>query len=118
MTAIFAFVPVSFFELLLVYAIFMFGASMLAMPAQTNGLNQLPAKYNADGSAVINTLQQVSGAIGTALASSIFSSAKNSFEAIGGSSVSASTLYGTQTTFTALFIFALACAFISLFARR
>ena len=55
------------------YLCFMLGASFCQVPAQTNALNALPAKYNADGTAILSTLQQVSGAAGTALASVLFS---------------------------------------------
>lgn len=48
--------------------IFLQGSGAFAlMPAQTNGLNQLPAKYYAHGSAIMNTLQQIAAAIGTSL---------------------------------------------------
>ncbi|MEH7083585.1 DHA2 family efflux MFS transporter permease subunit [Neobacillus drentensis] len=46
----------------------MIGISMVWMPAQTNGLNQLPPALYPHGTAVMNTLQQVAGAIGTAIA--------------------------------------------------
>lgn len=49
----------------------MVGISMVWMPSQTNGLNQLPPELYPDGTAVMNTLQQVAGAIGTAVAVSI-----------------------------------------------
>lgn len=49
----------------------MVGISMVWMPAQTNGLNQLPPELYPHGTAVMNTLQQVAGAIGTAVAISI-----------------------------------------------
>ncbi|WP_040207366.1 DHA2 family efflux MFS transporter permease subunit [Neobacillus jeddahensis] len=53
--------------LVILYTFRMFGMSMVMMPVMTNGLNQLPAKNNPHGTAMNNTLQQVSGAIGTAL---------------------------------------------------
>ena len=43
------------------------GISLILMPMQTNGLNQLPARLNASGTAVNGTVQQVSGAVGTAI---------------------------------------------------
>jgi DHA2 family lincomycin resistance protein-like MFS transporter len=49
----------------------MVGISMIWMPAQTNGLNQLPPELYPHGTAVMNTLQQVAGAIGTAVAVSL-----------------------------------------------
>ena len=47
------------------------GIAMIWTPAQTNGLNQLPPELYPHGTAVMNTLQQVGGAIGTAVAISI-----------------------------------------------
>ena len=40
---------------------------MVFMPVSTNGLNQLPRSLYPHGTAVNNTLNQVAGAIGTAL---------------------------------------------------
>lgn len=53
------------------------GISMIIMPAQTNGLNQLPRELYADGAAVMNTLQQIAGAAGTALAITLMISGQN-----------------------------------------
>ncbi|MGG0123558.1 DHA2 family efflux MFS transporter permease subunit [Bacillus paranthracis] len=57
----------------------MVGISMIMMPAQTNGLNQLPPELYPHGTAIMNTLQQVAGAIGTAGGISILSSGSRSF---------------------------------------
>jgi len=56
-----------YFNLVLLYTFRMFGMSMVMMPVMTNGLNQLPVQNNPHGTAMNNTLQQVSGAIGSAL---------------------------------------------------
>jgi DHA2 family lincomycin resistance protein-like MFS transporter len=61
------------------HIITMVGVSMVMMPAQTNGLNQLPRELYPDGTAIMNTLQQVAGAIGTAVAISILSSGVESY---------------------------------------
>ncbi len=50
------------------HLVFFAGISFIIMPAQTNGLNQLPRQLYSDGSAVMNTLQQIAGAAGTAVA--------------------------------------------------
>jgi MFS transporter, DHA2 family, lincomycin resistance protein len=57
----------------------MVGIAMVWMPAQTNGLNQLPPHLYPHGTAVINTLQQVAGAIGTAIAISILTSGMENY---------------------------------------
>lgn len=54
-------------HLIILYTIRMFGFSMVNMPITTNGLNQLPARFYPHGTAMNNTMSQVSGAIGTAL---------------------------------------------------
>ena len=57
----------SFVNLMILHATRMFGLSMIMMPVSTNGLNQLPPEFYPHGTAMNNTLNQVSGAIGTAL---------------------------------------------------
>ena len=56
-----------YFYIMAIYTVRMFGMSMVMMPIMTNGLNQLPMNLNPHGTAMNNTLQQVSGAIGTAI---------------------------------------------------
>lgn len=56
-----------YYYLMALYTIRMFGMSLVMMPVMTNGLNQLPMSANPHGTAMNNTLQQVSGAIGTAV---------------------------------------------------
>ncbi|MCD8508471.1 MAG: DHA2 family efflux MFS transporter permease subunit [Bacillus sp. (in: Bacteria)] len=53
--------------LAVMYAIRMFGFSMVMMPVNTAGLNQLPRKLIPHGSAVTNTIRQMSASIGTGL---------------------------------------------------
>ncbi|MFE4714033.1 MDR family MFS transporter [Paenibacillus sp. NPDC056722] len=59
--------------LVAVHIALMVGVALVMMPAQTAGLNQLPRHLHPHGTAILNTLQQVSGAIGTALYFSIMS---------------------------------------------
>lgn len=56
-----------YYFIMTIFTIRMFGISLVMMPVMTNGLNQLPMKLNPHGTAMNNTLQQVSGAIGSAL---------------------------------------------------
>jgi EmrB/QacA subfamily drug resistance transporter len=60
-------------NLIILYSVRMFGMSMVNMPVTTNGLNQLPARFYPHGTAMNNTMSQVSGAIGTALLITIMS---------------------------------------------
>lgn len=65
---------VSYRSLVILFSIRSFGMSMVMMPIMTNGLNQLPEKAYPHGTALNNTLQQVSGAIGSALLITIMNS--------------------------------------------
>ncbi|CAM3140009.1 DHA2 family efflux MFS transporter permease subunit [Filibacter tadaridae] len=56
-----------YYYLMAIYTVRMFGISMVMMPIMTNGLNQLPMISNPHGTAMNSTLQQVSGAIGSAI---------------------------------------------------
>lgn len=56
-----------YYYIMWIYTIRMLGISMVMMPVMTNGLNQLPMISNPHGTAMNNTLQQVSGAIGSAI---------------------------------------------------
>jgi EmrB/QacA subfamily drug resistance transporter len=63
----------SYTNLVVLNSIRMFGMSMVMMPVSTNGLNQLPRRFYPHGTAMNNTLNQVSGAIGTALLITVMS---------------------------------------------
>ncbi len=66
-------VETSYAYLASVHAVRMLGMAMVMMPVQTNGLNQLPTRLYPHGTAMNNTLQNVSGAIGTALLVTVMS---------------------------------------------
>lgn len=72
----------TFTEIALLHMARMFGMSMVMMPTTTNGLNQLPSYLYPHGTAMNNTLNQVSGAVGTALLITIMSNRQESYEKI------------------------------------
>lgn len=119
---LFSFVSITLFELTIIYTVFMFGASMLAMPAQTNSLNQLPRQYYADGAAIMGTLQQVAGAVGTALASSLLTinSVKysQSFSSVTADGIAQSIAFGTQQNFIVFLILSVIGLILTLFVRK
>jgi len=57
----------TYLNLMIIYSVRSLGISMVMMPVSTNGLNQLPRHLYPHGTAMNNTLNQVAGAIGTAL---------------------------------------------------
>lgn len=61
----------SIFLIIVLHTCLMVGIIMVWMPAQTNGLNQLPSEMYPDGTAIMNTLQQIAGAIGISMAVSV-----------------------------------------------
>src|SRR5690606_1095933 len=50
-------------EVIALHITLLIGISLVIMPGQTTGLNQLPRNLYPHGTAIMNTLQQVSGAI-------------------------------------------------------
>lgn len=65
--------------LITVHITLMIGIALVMMPAQTAGLNQLPHHLHPHGTAILSTLQQVSGAIGTALYISVMSGGQKEY---------------------------------------
>lgn len=105
------------------HCLLMIGISMVMMPAQTNGLNALPPHLHPDGTAFMNTLQQISGAIGTALAVSILSKGRTAYMVASSNPTaldeSANAMaHGTQHAFVFAMIVAIIGFVIALFIRR
>ncbi|TSB48426.1 MDR family MFS transporter [Alkalicoccobacillus porphyridii] len=111
--------------LMLLYTARMFGMSMVMMPVMTNGLNQLPARYNPHGTAMNNTLQQVSGAIGSALLITIMSTRTTThIEELAGSGlagqdlINQATVEGINDAFLITVFVALIALVLSFFMKR
>lgn len=106
------------------HIILMIGIALVMMPAQTYGLNQLSKEYYGSGSAIMNTLQQVSGAIGTALFISIMSSSTENYieENVTNPQdpmqLLAGALHGFETTFTIAMILAIVALVIAFFMKK
>ncbi|OYD06854.1 MFS transporter [Paludifilum halophilum] len=64
-------------HVILLYTVRAFGMSLLMMPIMTAGLNQLPEQSNSHGNAMTNTMRQVSGSVGTALLTTIYTTQMN-----------------------------------------
>ncbi|HJF31863.1 MAG TPA: DHA2 family efflux MFS transporter permease subunit [Sporosarcina psychrophila] len=61
------------------YILLMLAVSAIMMPAETNGLNQLPKRLYPHGTAVMSTLQPVAGAIGVSVFISIMNARQLKF---------------------------------------
>ncbi|MHC5268705.1 MDR family MFS transporter [Enterococcus sp. LJL98] len=57
--------------IMMLYAVRMFGISMVMMPVTTSGMNALPEKLMSHGTAVNSTFRQISSSIGTAVLMSV-----------------------------------------------
>ena len=80
--------------------VFFVGVSMTIMPAQTNAMNSLVPQKFADGSAALNTLTQIAGASGTAVAITMFTIGQNNYIKEFGATVPAEFLaHGIHTAF-------------------
>ncbi|WP_043932167.1 DHA2 family efflux MFS transporter permease subunit [Bacillus sp. EB01] len=77
MVSISATTPV--WQIVVAFMVLFAGLTLVTMPSQTNALNTLPRQFYADGSAAMNTLNQVAGAAGTAIAISLFTAGQTSF---------------------------------------
>ncbi|WP_208812043.1 DHA2 family efflux MFS transporter permease subunit [Paenibacillus brasilensis] len=109
--------------IIVLHCCLMIGISMIMMPAQTNGLNQLPLELYPDGTAIMSTLQQVAGAIGTAIAVSILSKGMESY--LSQSSMPESVnemanamVFGSQHSFFFAMIVSVIGLILAFFIRR
>lgn len=86
------------------YLIFTFGQGFSTGNTMTNGLRQLPENLNADGNAVFTTLQQLAGAIGTSVVSTIVASV----QAARPDDMALATMEGSRNAFYLLAVLAVA----------
>ncbi|MGM0873469.1 MAG: MDR family MFS transporter [Bacillota bacterium] len=77
----FAFITLStsYSTIMIFNTLLMLGISMVMMPVMTNALNELPPPLYPHGTAIISTLQQVAGAVGTALLVSIMTNSSSRY---------------------------------------
>jgi EmrB/QacA subfamily drug resistance transporter len=119
-------------HMILIYTIRMVGMSLMMMPIQTAGLNQLPQSMNAHGTAMSNTLRTIAGSIGTAVLVTVMTmQAKSHGLALaieGGISptdkkamahiTAESTIYGINQAFVIATWLAVVALFLAFFIRK
>lgn len=109
----------SFISILLSNMVFFSGIAFIIMPAQTNGMNQLPRELYADGSAVMNTLQQIAGAAGTAVAITLLMKGETNF--IGNNvkgSIEQSVAAGTNFSFYFILVISIIGLISTIFVKK
>ncbi|WP_137597860.1 DHA2 family efflux MFS transporter permease subunit [Paucilactobacillus kaifaensis] len=86
--------------ILIIYVLLMAGAGLSFGNIMTNGLKQLQNKQQSDGNAILNTLQQFAGAVGTSIVAAIISHS----QAVSHRSFATATALGSQHAFIFLLI--------------
>lgn len=86
------------------YLLFTVGQAFVVSPSMTTGLKQLPEALNADGNAIMNTMQQLAGAIGTSVVTTLVASAQES----SLENLAESTVCGTKNAFALLAVLGMA----------
>ncbi|MCA0350367.1 MAG: DHA2 family efflux MFS transporter permease subunit [Chloroflexi bacterium] len=104
--------------LLSLHVIFSLGLACLFTPILTTGLNQLPQALHSHGTAISNTLQQVAGAIGTALLITIMSAGQAQPAQTVAPNPLADLTVGIQNAFVVAAGIAVVGLVLALFLRR
>jgi DHA2 family lincomycin resistance protein-like MFS transporter len=100
-----------------VHVLLSVGLAFMITPLFTSALGSLPRELYGHGSAIVNTLQQLAGAAGTALFITVLSTTTASRVAEGADTLSA-TADGVQAAFMWGGIVALVAVAVSLLVRR
>ncbi|MGL2271064.1 MFS transporter [Oenococcus oeni] len=88
--------------ILFIYIFYMASVGLTLGNLISNGLKQLPNKLNADGNAILNTLQQFAGAVGTSIVAAIITFGQDKVD----SSKKISTALGSKNALLFLLILA------------
>lgn len=105
------------------FMLIMLSVSATMMPAETNGLNQLPKRLYPHGTAVMSTLQPLSGAIGVSVFISILNAKQASYlEGVADPTSQASLTQAMEVAvehvYFIIFIFALITVLLSFIVYR
>jgi EmrB/QacA subfamily drug resistance transporter len=101
----------TFMYLATVNAVRMLGVAMVMMPVTTAGLNQLPNRLIPHGTAMNNTMRQVSGAVGTALLVTVMTTAAQPDRGMEG------LVHGVNVSFIVAGISAVVGLFLAFFVK-
>jgi len=93
--------------IIVAHIVLMIGVPLAMSPSQTYGLNSLDEYQSADGSAIINTFQQVIGAVATGIATILLSTGQSNFFANGGHSTALAFTQGAHYGFAFTLVLAI-----------
>ncbi len=105
------------------YILLMLSVAAIMMPAETNGLNQLPKRFYPHGTAVMTTLQPVAGAIGVSVFISLMNTRQNTYLSRASDptdpyTIRESLVAGVELVYFIALIFAIVGFVLSLFVYR
>jgi DHA2 family lincomycin resistance protein-like MFS transporter len=105
--------------IVLLHCLMMIAISLIMMPMQTNAMNGLAIRDYPHGTALLNTLQQVAGAIGVAFFMSILSSGSTKYYQTAADPTPAEAINaGMHASYTVGLIFAAVAFLLSFTVRR
>ncbi|RYG74173.1 DHA2 family efflux MFS transporter permease subunit [Lentibacillus lipolyticus] len=102
--------------LMVMYAVRMFGFSMVMMPVTTAGLNQLPQKLIPHGTAMNNTMRQIAASVGTAILVTIMTMTEQNAQQ--ASSISNPGIHGVNVAFIVVVVLSFMAIILSIFVKR
>ncbi len=103
--------------LLLQHVVFSIGLALLFTPILATGLNPLPSRLYSHGSAIMSTLQQVAGAVGTALLITVMTG-RTALSAAGGAAPVLAQTAGLHAAFMVAALLAALGLGVTFFLRR
>lgn len=106
----------SFTYITTVYALRMFGLSMVLMSAATTALNQLPRHLIPHGAAMDNTMKQIAASVGTAILVTVMTTTAESAQQ--RPEVSYPDIYGVNVAFIVVSLVSLVGLLLSFFIRN
>ncbi|WLR46664.1 DHA2 family efflux MFS transporter permease subunit [Halobacillus litoralis] len=109
-------IETTFTTITVLYAIRMFGLSMVMMPVTTAGLNQLPKKLIPHGAAMSNTMRMVAASVGTAILVTVMTTTAQSAES--NPTIDHPAIYGVNIAFFIVTALSLAGLILAFFVKR
>lgn len=104
--------------IIICHIILMIGVPLAMSPSQSSGLNALPPQLSTDGSTILNTMQQVLGAVCTAVSTSLLGIGQNAYLNNVGSDSAESFTYGVHYGFVFTLVLAVLGFVISFGIKR
>ncbi|MGE6298940.1 MFS transporter, partial [Pseudalkalibacillus hwajinpoensis] len=102
--------------LTVMYAIRMFGLSMVMMPVTTAGLNQMPKHLIPHGAAMNNTMRQIAASVGTAILVTVMTTTAQTAQQ--QPSISRPDIFGVNIAFLVILALTIVALVLSFFVKK